>query len=179
MSWFSGEQTADRPRFLPPFSSLDRTLIFLTIAILLYQAFYFYSLELDPSMRIPMRFNLQGDPIAWGSMSTVWFLFYLSAFSGAFMHVVARYPWTHNYSQKITPQNAAAFYALNRSLLVVLAFGFVLGFGLMNLECIDVAMGKKLRLNNFLLLCMVLAPLAALTVYFIKARKIGQLYSNE
>ncbi len=133
---------SERPRLDLPADGLDMALslagALLLAAFLIVVAASWSSLP----ERMPLHFDLSGQPDGWGSRSAVLVLPGIALAQFLLLTVLARFPHRHNYSVPITAENAERQYRLARRMLHVLKLLMVVLFFAIFLGSWGVATGR-------------------------------------
>lgn len=111
-----------RPKITVPQNSTDLLIdrfSFLLFFIIWLSVFVYYP---DLPNEIPTHFNGRGQADAFGSKQTIWIL--MGVFSSIFVgiYILNKYPHLHNYTVKITEENALKNYRFSTRVLRVVNF---------------------------------------------------------
>ena len=131
-----------QPDFQPERSDLDRLLsliAFATVAGLLGYSIWVYPQLPD---RIPIHFNLRGEPDDYGPKSIFLILPGIALALYGLLTMINRKPQHFNYPVKITPQNAQKQYELAVGLVNLLNAVVMLMMGYLAFNMAQVALGK-------------------------------------
>ncbi len=165
---------SSRPRIRPPMASIEWFLLFMGAAALLVHAYYIGTLDLAESVRVPLKFDLEGRVIAWGSASNLWVLWGVSALISIVTPLVAAFPWTHNFPWKVTARNAPPLYRLSRSLLLFVAAWINTSFFILNRQTVEVALQLRSGLDPGIFILVIATPIVALGYFFMRGRQIAR-----
>ena len=122
---------SDKPKLVVRLTSIDKAVEYagwLSLSAIWVYALIHYS-ELPD--QIPIHFNAQGEPDAYGSKESYFITLIISTILFAGLTVLNKYPHLFNYMKKITEENALKHYtAAMRTvrmlkLIIVLIFGTV------------------------------------------------------
>ena len=111
-----------RPKITVPQNSTDLWIdrfSFLLFFIIWLSVFVYYP---DLPNEIPTHFNGRGQADAFGSKQSIWIL--MGVFSSIFIgiYILNKYPHLHNYTVKITEENALKNYRFSTRILRVVNF---------------------------------------------------------
>ncbi len=123
-----------RPKPLPFVrNSIEWTLELIglsSIALMIIIGLWFYESMPD---KIPIHFNLRGEPNGYGSKNMIWLIIGIAIFFFAVMNTILRIPDQYNYSIKITEENAQRLYRITqhhllwiKTILVLIFLGIIL-----------------------------------------------------
>ena len=125
-------------------------------------AYYFNQLP----ERIPIHFNVKGDPDGYGSKNMIWALPILSTVMFLGMWKVSSIPHLYNYQGKITEENAEHQYRMASRMMRVLNLTIMIMFCYMVWISIRVALGNSGGLGSFFLI-ITLVGTGLIPLYFI------------
>ena len=111
-----------RPKLTVPLTTSDLWIdraSFLVFFLIWISVFVYYPGLPD---EIPTHFNGRGEADAFGSKQSIWML--MGVFSSIFigLYILNKYPHLHNYTVKITEQNALKNYRFSTRILRVVNF---------------------------------------------------------
>ena len=102
---------------------------------------FYASIEL--SERIPIHFNLSGEPDGFGDKSAVWAapIIGLLIYWGMNLITSKIKPWNFNYPVKVTAENAEILYKMGNRMIAIPNFGMAFLFLLITLHIIVTSKG--------------------------------------
>jgi uncharacterized membrane protein len=121
--------------------------------------------------RIPVHFNISGQPDRWGDRSSLLleFAIMLGVYIG--LTVLQRFPHIYNYPFGLTLQNVHRQYLLARQLLVFIKGEVVCIFAFIGWRTVQVAMGKSRFPAAGFPLVMILCLFGTIVWYFVRASR--------
>jgi hypothetical protein len=162
---------AQRPRLKVPWGPLDRLLFGLgVLGVVLLLGLWFASWPVLPQ-RVPVHFDLGGEPTRWGHRPTLAFVPLLGTALFGLLAALTRIPHLYNYPWPITPINAEAQYRLGRRLVLLLGAHLSWVFLAVYAGNVAVAAGVLERLGRGLLALTLGLPLAIVAWYFFAASR--------
>ena len=121
--------------------------------------------------QVPLHFALNGQPDGWGSRGGILVLPGVALALFILLSVLARFPHLHNYSMRITPENAERQYRLARRLLHVLKLLIVVLFFAIYLGSWGVAAGRFDGLPGILIWLPLAAIFLMIGWYMLQSRR--------
>lgn len=119
---------------------------------------------------VPTHFGFDGEPDGWGDKRSIWILPGIALALYLMLTAAMRFPHRFNYLWPITPENAARQYAFARRLISLLKIEIVWTFAFLTWRMTEIARGDAARLGAAFLPVMLIALLATVTWYLIKAQ---------
>ena len=162
-----------RPKITVPQNSTDLWIdrfSFLLFFIIWLSVFVCYP---DLPNEIPTHFNGRGQADAFGSKQSIWIL--MGVFSSIFIgiYILNKYPHLHNYTVKITEENALKNYRFSTRVLRVVNFlnllllAYILKTMMISYEKQSTAFG------GWFLPTIMIGSLVLIIYIFVKANKIN------
>lgn len=115
---------------------------------------------------IPVHFDLQGNPDAWGSKSTLGTMPLVAGLMYLFMSYFGARPQMANYPWKITEENAEDQYRLTRELIVWLKLETMAIFALIIWSMVRAAVGTAGTLSSPAMTVLVAAIIVTIVIFF-------------
>lgn len=130
-----------QPKIKPVFTSGDRMIELLSVVVLgmIWVLVIFYFAKLPDT--VPVHFDAQGQPDAYGSKTTIVVLPVIAVMLFAGMTILNRYPHIFNYPVKITPENARRQYSIATRLVRILKLVVMFVFLIVGYLTIRTALG--------------------------------------
>ncbi len=155
----------------PERSDLDRLLNLIAFAAM--AGLLGYTLWVYPQLpdRIPIHFNLRGEPDDYGSKIIFLILPGIALALYGLMTIVNRKPQNFNYPFAITPQNAQKQYGLASGLIIWLKAIVMLMMAYLAYGMAQVALGRAAGLGSGFLIIFLGLIFGAIGYYFVQARK--------
>ena len=138
------------------------------IAVVLHLLTVIYYWE-QLSARIPIHFDIAGQPDGWSGRTWVIALPLLAAVAWVGMTLMLRIPHRYNYPWPITAENAHRQYRLARVMISALAASIAVLFAMMTLEMCRLALGLTSLMGSFWPMTILVLLGVLLTWYFISA----------
>lgn len=120
----------------------------------------------DLPSRVPIHFNVSGQPDGWGGRATLLVLPAIGVLAFCGLTVLARVPRRFNYVVQITPENAAAEYAAGARLVRALKAGVAVLLADLLRRAIRVATGGAQTLGASFTLVLAAAIGGPIICYF-------------
>ncbi|MFP3904182.1 MAG: DUF1648 domain-containing protein [Armatimonadota bacterium] len=115
---------------------------------------------------IPVHFNLQGNPDAWGSKSTLGAMPLVAGLMYLFMSYFGARPRMANYPWEITEDNAEDQYRLTRELIIWLKLETMAIFALIIWSMVRAAAGTAETLSSPAMTVLVAAIVVTIVIFF-------------
>ncbi|BAS26390.1 DUF1648 domain-containing protein [Limnochorda pilosa] len=136
MSTESPERLASMPA-----SRLERSLDTIALAVIVVQIGWLLFLWPGLPDRVPIHFDLAGQPDAWGSKGNLWFLPAVQVFLYGLIALTLRFPHFWNFPVPVTPENRERLHGLARVMLRCLRAEVAVLLGLGTRQGVQVARG--------------------------------------
>ena len=162
-----------RPKIIIPKSLFDlwieRVTFLLLLIIWLGVIVYFPDLP----EKIPTHFNGRGQVDAFGSKQSIWIL--MGVFSSILVGIyfLNKYPHLHNYTVKITEENALKNYRFSTRVLRVVNFLNLLLLAYILKTMIYPSEEKNIEIGSWFLPVVIIGSLVLIIYIFVKANKIN------
>jgi uncharacterized membrane protein len=160
-----------RPEVKIPFSTLQKSLIFLAIAGFLLSlaliAVYWQSLP----AKVPRHFGVTGNADAWGTKGNLLILPIIALPILVLLVGLSFVPHTFNYTVRITAENASYQYSLARTMILALCAEIIWIELYITWGTIRVAMGQATGLGQLFVVIMLAATFATVGIFFCLARR--------
>ncbi len=121
--------------------------------------------------RIPIHFNLSGQPDGWGSRGTLILLPALLVVINVGLTLLARIPHRFNYLWPVTPDNAEQQYRIARSLLAMVKIEISGLFGYLTWMTVRTARGDSAGLTGMLLPTVLFVVFLTVFVHLLAAKR--------
>jgi Domain of unknown function (DUF1648) len=158
----------DRPRVHVDWTPFDRGMLLAAIVATLGSWLVLAAAWSALPERIPIHFDLGGQPNGWGGRGQGILLPAVGTLMLVLLGVLARFPRLYNYPWRITPDNAAVQYRLARHFMVLLLAYLEALFLAMEWGMLAVARGAAERLPSPLLITIA-GPLVLVLGYLLVA----------
>jgi hypothetical protein len=119
--------------------------------------------------RIPVHFNIAGEPDGWGSKYTFWVFPILGLIMYITLTIVSKFPHTYNYVWPITEQNAPQQYLLATQLMNHLKVEIITLFTFLEWQGIRVGLGIASGLGVVFAPAFLFILLGTISLYFWQA----------
>ena len=162
-----------RPKIIIPKSLFDlwiERVTFLLLLIIWLGVIVYYP---DLPEKIPTHFNCRGQVDAFGSKQTIWIL--MGVFSSILVGIyfLNKYPHLHNYTVKITEENALKNYRFSTRVLRVVNFLNLLLLAYILKTMIYPSEEKNIEIGSWFLPVVIIGSLVLIIYIFVKANKIN------
>jgi uncharacterized membrane protein len=162
-----------RPKITVPQNSTDLWIdrfSFLLFFIIWLSVFVYYP---DLPNEIPTHFNGRGQADAFGSKQSIWIL--MGVFSSIFIgiYILNKYPHLHNYTVKITEENALKNYRFSTRVLRVVNFLNLLVLAYILKTMMTPYEKQSTAFGGWFLPTVMIGALVLIIYIFVKANKIN------
>lgn len=162
-----------RPKIIVPQNSIDLWIdrfSFLLFFIIWLSVFVYYP---DLPDEIPTHFNGRGQADAFGSKQSIWIL--MGVFSSIFIgiYILNKYPHLHNYTVKITEENALKNYRFSTRVLRVVNFLNLLLLAYILKTMMTPNEKQSTAFGGWFLPTTMIGSLVLIIYIFVKANKIN------
>lgn len=162
-----------RPKITVPQNSTDLWIdrfSFLLFFIIWLSVFVYYP---DFPNEIPTHFNGRGQADAFGSKQSIWIL--MGVFSSIFIgiYILNKYPHLHNYTVKITEENALKNYRFSTRVLRVVNFLNLLLLAYILKTMMTPYEKQSTAFGGWFLPTIMIGSLVLIIYIFVKANKIN------
>ena len=162
-----------RPKITIPQNSTDLWIdrfSFLLFFIIWLSVFVYYP---DLPNEIPTHFNGRGQADAFGSKQSIWIL--MGVFSSIFIgiYILNKYPHLHNYTVKITEENALKNYRFSTRVLRVVNFLNLLLLAYILKTMMTPYEKQSTAFGGWFLPTIMIGSLVLIIYIFVKANKIN------
>ena len=162
-----------RPKITVPQNSTDLWIdrfSFLLFFIIWLSVFVYYP---DLPNEIPTHFNGRGQADAFGSKQSIWIL--MGVFSSIFIgiYILNKYPHLHNYTVKITEENALKNYRFSTRVLRVVNFLNLLLLAYILKTMMTPYEKQSTAFGGWFLPTVMIGALVLIIYIFVKANKIN------
>lgn len=162
-----------RPKITVPQNSTDLWIdrfSFLLFFIIWLSVFVYYP---DLPNEIPTHFNGRGQADAFGSKQSIWIL--MGVFSSIFIgiYILNKYPYLHNYTVKITEENALKNYRFSTRFLRVVNFLNLLLLAYILKTMMTPYEKQSTAFGGWFLPTIMIGSLVLIIYIFVKANKIN------
>lgn len=162
-----------RPKITVPQNSTDLWIdrfSFLLFFIIWLSVFVYYP---DLPNEIPTHFNGRGQADAFGSKQSIWIL--MGVFSSIFIgiYILNKYPHLHNYTVKITEENALKNYRFSTRVLRVVNFLNLLLLAYILKTMMTLYEKQSTAFGGWFLPTIMIGSLVLIIYIFVKANKIN------
>ncbi|MGB0769202.1 MAG: DUF1648 domain-containing protein [Flavobacteriaceae bacterium] len=162
-----------RPKITVPQNSTDLWIdrfSFLLFFIIWLSVFVYYP---DLPNEIPTHFNGRGQADAFGSKQSIWVL--MGVFSSIFIgiYILNKYPHLHNYTVKITEENALKNYRFSTRVLRVVNFLNLLVLAYILKTMMTPYEKQSTAFGGWFLPTVMIGALVLIIYIFVKANKIN------
>jgi len=162
-----------RPKITVPQNSTDLWIdrfSFLLFFIIWLSVFVYYP---DLPNEIPTHFNGRGQADAFGSKQSIWIL--MGVFSSIFIgiYILNKYPHLHNYTVKITEENALKNYRFSTRVLRVVNFLNLLLLAYILKTMMTPYEKQSTAFGGWFLPTIMIGSLVLIIYIFVKANKIN------
>ena len=162
-----------RPKITVPQNSTDLWIdrfSFLLFFIIWLSVFVYYP---DLPNEIPTHFNGRGQADAFGSKKSIWIL--MGVFSSIFIgiYILNKYPHLHNYTVKITEENALKNYRFSTRVLRVVNFLNLLLLAYILKTMMTPYEKQSTAFGGWFLPTIMIGSLVLIIYIFVKANKIN------
>lgn len=162
-----------RPKITVPQNSTDLWIdrfSFLLFFIIWLSVFVYYP---DLPNEIPTHFNGRGQADAFGSKQSIWVL--MGVFSSIFIgiYILNKYPHLHNYTVKITEENALKNYRFSTRVLRVVNFLNLLLLAYILKTMMTPYEKQSTAFGGWFLPTIMIGSLVLIIYIFVKANKIN------
>lgn len=162
-----------RPKITVPQNSTDLWIdrfSFLLFFIIWLSVFVYYP---DLLNEIPTHFNGRGQADAFGSKQSIWIL--MGVFSSIFIgiYILNKYPHLHNYTVKITEENALKNYRFSTRVLRVVNFLNLLLLAYILKTMMTPYEKQSTAFGGWFLPTIMIGSLVLIIYIFVKANKIN------
>ncbi len=162
-----------RPKITVPQNSTDLWIdrfSFLLFFIIWLNVFVYYP---DLPNEIPTHFNGRGQADAFGSKQSIWIL--MGVFSSIFIgiYILNKYPHLHNYTVKITEENALKNYRFSTRVLRVVNFLNLLLLAYILKTMMTPYEKQSTAFGGWFLPTIMIGSLVLIIYIFVKANKIN------
>jgi uncharacterized membrane protein len=162
-----------RPKITVPQNSTDLWIdrfSFLLFFIIWLSVFVYYP---DLPNEIPTHFNGRGQADAFGSKQSIWIL--MGVFSSIFIgiYILNKYPHLHNYTVKITEENALKNYRFSTRVLRVVNFLNLLLLAYILKTIMTPYEKQSTAFGGWFLPTIMIGSLVLIIYIFVKANKIN------
>ena len=162
-----------RPKITVPQNSTDLWIdrfSFLLFFIIWLSVFVYYP---DLPNEIPTHFNGRGQADAFGSKQSIWIL--MGVFSSIFIgiYILNKYPHLHNYTVKITEENALKNYRFSTRVLRVVNFLNLLVLAYILKTMMTPYEKQSTAFGGWFLPTIMIGSLVLIIYIFVKANKIN------
>jgi uncharacterized membrane protein len=137
---------------------------FLTILIVLPLIFL-----KDLPEKIPIHFNLAGEPDGYGTRLSLWLLPITGAVMYLGMTIIEAFPHIYNYPVEITSENAVTQYRLGTRLIRILKTVILIIFSFLSYQTIKTALGHTAGLGKAFLPIFLLVTLGVIITYIVRS----------
>jgi len=162
-------KSGNRPKFEGTPSIIDRLIILLgriTAVLLLILPWYYFN---DLPAEIPRHFDIEGQPDAYGSRSSIWLVTAIAIGLYVALEFLAKKLEIFNYPVKITAVNAQRQYRLAQRLVWTINLIIALIFLYLQIAVIRIALGLAETAGTWILLAIIVAIPLATIIYLIAA----------
>lgn len=162
-----------KPKITVPQNSTDLWIdrfSFLLFFIIWLSVFVYYP---DLPNEIPTHFNGRGQADAFGSKQSIWIL--MGVFSSIFIgiYILNKYPHLHNYTVKITEENALKNYRFSTRVLRVVNFLNLLLLAYILKTMMTPYEKQSTAFGGWFLPTIMIGSLVLIIYIFVKANKIN------
>lgn len=119
--------------------------------------------------RIPIHFNLAGQPDGYGSKSTLMLLPAIGAIIYIGMTILEAFPHTYNFPVEITPENAESQYRMGTRLIRILKTVIVILFSFISYKTIQTGMGNSSGLGKAFLPVFLGMTFGVVIIYVVRS----------
>jgi uncharacterized membrane protein len=162
-----------RPKITVPQNSTDLWID--RISFLLFFLIWLSVLVYYPNLpdEIPTHYNGRGQADAFDSKQSIWIL--MGVFSSIFIgiYILNKYPHLHNYTVKITEENALKNYRFSTRILRVVNFSNLLLLAYILKTMISPYKKQSTELGGWFLPIIIIGSLVFIIYIFVKANKIN------
>jgi uncharacterized membrane protein len=159
--------TASRPKIKVPRTSLDWVIDFTGFVFMVILVAIPLIFSKDLPERIPVHFNLAGEPDGYGTKLSLWILPLTGAVTYIGMTILELFPYLFNYPVEITPENALTQYRFGTRLIRILKTVIVLLFSFISYQTIKTALGTSSGLGKAFLPIFLSVTFGSIIVYFV------------
>jgi uncharacterized membrane protein len=139
---------------------------FTFLLILIIIPFIYYSKLPE---KIPVHFNIAGEPDKYGNKSSLWLL----PLTGTIMYIgftiLEAFPQIYNYPVKITPENIVKQYRLATRLIRILKSVILIIFSYLSFQTINTASGATSGLDKSFLPISLLITFGVIIIYIVRS----------
>ena len=160
-----------KPKINPPLGTIDVLIEALAAICLVYMVAQFLIEYPGIEKSVPINFDGDGTPEAWGDKTSLLIIPAVSIFLYAGLTILNRSPHIFNYPVPITEENASKQYQLAKSLISTLKFTTTGLFLYIQLQTINVAKEVQDGLETSFLVLIVVGSFLPILIYFILASK--------
>ncbi|PLS17614.1 hypothetical protein CVD28_11515 [Bacillus sp. M6-12] len=121
---------------------------------------------------VPAHYNALGEVDRWGSKMELFILPIVGAFIALLMQLFEKIPESHNYSERLSKENAKEFYLISRKLVNQLKNICLIIFALILIESVSIALGIGNGFGVWFLPMVILSALIPIVLGIIKQKKI-------
>jgi uncharacterized membrane protein len=161
----------ERPRIRPEMGPVDWIIELLTITLLIsfvaYLIFHYQNLPAS----IPSHFNASGEVDDYSARGTVWALPAIAIFMYVLLSIISLFPYTFNFTVKITAQNALRQYTLAMRMIRFIKLVISGMFLTISLGIVRVAMGQSTGLGFWFMPIFLILVFVPIIVYFVVASR--------
>jgi uncharacterized membrane protein len=162
---------SERPIIQLPPSGLRTAGDAICVVALLFAWFFLVSSLKSLPDECSIHFNLSGEANGWAAKQYLIFLPVVGTLIFTGLSAISHSPHTFNYKWPITIENAQRQYELAVNLISTLKLLEVILMSYLTWDIVEVNLGHRVTINAPLVLTIIVVLLAAVVVYFVKARK--------
>lgn len=122
--------------------------------------------------RIPAHFNAVGEVDRWGSKMEILILPVIGILLLFLMSIFEKAPHMHNYPSRMNETNVRQFYLNSRKILNATKNTGLLLFSYINIECVQIALGKKDSISSWFLPVFLILIFLPIVIGLYKQSKI-------
>jgi uncharacterized membrane protein len=119
--------------------------------------------------KIPVHFNLAGEPDGYGTRFTLWLLPLTGFIIYMGMTILESFPHIYNYPVEITPENIVTQYRFATRLIRVLKTGMLILFAFLSYKTIKTALGSTPGLGKAFLPVTLILTFGIVIIYFVRS----------
>lgn len=162
----------EKPKYKIKKKPLDYCISYLTFGLMIVCWMYFFFIYSSLSQRVPIHYNLLGEPDNYGDKNSIIGLLIAHTFLVIMIALLNRVPHTFNYPHPITRENYQQHYYLATQFLRFINFGISIVFASLFLQTIAHGLDLETLKNLPILFILILVMLFPTVWYFYKARRI-------
>jgi uncharacterized membrane protein len=130
----------------------------------------------DLPEKVPVHFNLAGDPDRYGTRLSLWLLPLVGFVTYLGMTILESFPQIYNYPVKITAENIVKQYTMGTRLIRILKTVILIVYSFLSYQTIKTAMGNTIGLGKAFLPVSLLLTFGVIIIYI--ANSFNNRHSN-